>query len=201
MYGYRVSNPGLYIHIYIHIYTHIEPRWTTHNMDQFIESNVKSGLRPKEKKRVKREGGEPNVPAALVDPNSNPYSNPMTRLGELLLPWATILTDFKRYTSPSTVQSRQEQAQYYSKLRALPLIFESFRDYLDAWEPLIIEEIKTGVLNNMSARVHNITKSATQRFSCNVSESTQNFNACKLITLDCNFEVKLEQANNAASER
>ena len=87
-------------------------------------------------------GGGGGVQYAPLKPASQKYSaNSQDRFCELLLPWR-MLHEFS--------ESQQSQRRSGSDgSDSVPLCFESYDDYILAWEPLLMEEIKGGILSSL----------------------------------------------------
>ena len=164
---------------------------------------VASGKRPKEKKvntqlLSHQRPGTAASAARLSVIRPSQVTNPLNRLCELLLPWTSVAREFSNYTRGGG-EKTEESVEIYSNLRPLPNVFDTYDEYLTAWEPLVVEEIKSSVLNSMSARI-NAKGNQSHKFNCNIAEiSPQNGSCTHLVALDCNFDVQFESSNRQQS--
>lgn len=94
---------------------------------------VKSGLRPKvlDKKRDHDQSR-----SQLRNQNVASKHNPLDRLCELLLSWDII----SALSSPT--------ATNFVSINSLPSAFNDMKEYIEVWEPLIVEEIKANIISN-----------------------------------------------------
>ena len=85
---------------------------------------------------------------------SNPHrmptcSNTQDRLCELLLPWSIVEDITNNLSRKST------------HFPAIPIRYTTNREYVDNWEPLLIEEIRTNILNNIPTNTRDDRRSGT----------------------------------------
>lgn len=100
--------------------------------------------------------------------------NPLERLCDLLLPWS-FLCDYAKYSV------NKEKPQLSNTVEPIPIHFESYHHYIQAWTPLIIEEIKANLLANF--KLDSRSGSVTLNFGPEKKGSRSG-----VITLDCVFE-------------
>ena len=138
------------------------------------EASIKvvSGLRPKPR--------NPNRGTSDATPFQNKSSqntsvtcaNPMDRLCELLLDWR-ILEDIE-------LGKRKPDL---TDLVRLPNFYPTHQSYLASWEPLLIEEMKAGILSNLPLSTKRRSKCGTVLISTHESGSSRS----TLINLNCAF--------------
>lgn len=113
-------------------------------------TKVTSGLRRKKTDaqivdltsgHVSHESTRP-APVPTAAGNSRKYSvNPQDRICELLLPWR-LVDDHARSQS----RDRQQSGNQHSRI---PLNFPDYDDYIETWEPLLVEEIECSILKGL----------------------------------------------------
>lgn len=169
------------------------------------EANVKvfSGLRPKIRIGKKNEysadskslvsnqnradGSSSNGSSSML------CSNPLERLCELLLDWR-ILDDI------SSGRNTRTDNNTGSTFNLLPNSFLTCQEYVTAWEPLLIEEIKANVVSNSSLNKRNQPKYGTVTVSEQglgttrqqkpISNKQISDSSMSIINLNCNFTSK-----------
>ena len=72
------------------------------------------------------------------------HANPLERLCKLFLSWKILNSNKENDISESLLE------EVYN-LKHIPILFQSYQQYVDAFEPLIIEEMKAGILNNFKS--------------------------------------------------
>lgn len=164
------------------------------------ESNsVKSGWRNRAKRMKKDENlfddetiivssSDKNTTSTLIMSSSQAsyklsqfFGNPLDRLSTLLVKWnyideckALISQLWRNHDDSNNIAIEK-------KFEKLPYEFKDQIDYIRRWEPLIIEEIKAGVRNNIrNVNINGIGKVKVSLIESSVQSS--------LYTLDCIFE-------------
>eukprot|EP01038_Epipyxis_sp_PR26KG_P004254 gene4254-6033_t len=84
-------------------------------------------------------------------------SNPQERLCELLSTWKILISDNKQ-------------------LQSIPLKFQSLKEYISIWEPLLLDEIKANIKSNFLAKSTAQMQSFPLIFS--VTDASSNSNLC-----------------------
>ena len=140
-------------------------RITAPGMVDEASIRVVSGLRPKQRMQGKANSTDALVSSLLSGARRNQAqvcANPLDRMCELLLGWR-ILEDVGRGRSSKNTSS--------SDLERLPYTYPDYEAYLKSWEPLLIEEVKAGVLTNLPLNTKRLSKSGTAMISSQGSSS------------------------------
>ena len=73
------------------------------------------------------------------------YANPLERLCKLLLPWKIL--DLSSKENVLADSSGEVECTF----NHIPILFQTYQQYVDAFEPLMIEEMKAGILSNLKS--------------------------------------------------
>jgi len=152
---------------------------------------VISGLRPKgvSANTGKRQQAAPPSTTVPKRGRNRMCHNPLDRLCELLLPWRLL----DEMASPSSSSSARSDGggkerkkgdggggggggggeagslrvpSLSALTQALPTCFREFEDYVTAWEPLVIEEIKASVVTNVPMSTRKSERRGVVQVSC-----------------------------------
>ncbi len=132
-------------------------------MSNVSELKAVTGLR---RPAIKKE--KEKTETARISSNGVVCTSPFERLCELLAKW-DFLPDACRAV---TTKSKDMPVQFFEQI---PTMFPSFRKYIDTWEPLLFDEIKSNLLNNFSSRVRNNIRSKQFQFSLAEDQSKSNY--------------------------
>ena len=72
------------------------------------------------------------------------HANPLERLCKLLLPWKILDSSKEKVLSETSVEEEKN-------FNHIPILFQTYQQYTDAFEPLMIEEMKAGILSNLKS--------------------------------------------------
>ena len=84
-------------------------------------------------------GRRPKISALSVQ-----NANPLERLCKLLLPWKILDSSKEKVLSETSVEEEKN-------FNHIPILFQTYQQYTDAFEPLMIEEMKAGILSNLKS--------------------------------------------------
>ena len=167
-------------------------RLTAPSMIEEASKTVTSGLRPKARISKKTTDSVSTVSAQpqLQQYSTRPVScsNPLDRLCALLLGWQ-ILDDVGKERSSNSV--------FDSNYVPLPTCYETYQQYLRCWEPMLIEEIKAGILSNLPLS----TKRQSKCGIAMVSVQGMSLPSSILINLNCVFNENIVKTDEASTGR
>jgi hypothetical protein len=106
--------------------------------------------------------------------------NPLERLAERLLDW-NVLQEAAINASPKSVDDVYEHPPVTS-LAKLPEVYKSFDEYVEAWEPPMIADMRSGVVSKFFTLVN---ESARGPVTCTASKVP--VEGAAVLSLDCSF--------------
>ena len=149
-------------------------------MDRLNTANLGQGLRPKSGGLKVRSGkpfqGGHSVPRA---------GNPLDQLCCQLLNWN--IMEYVSKSSTSSNRDRQMELIPNCEVKMLPDVYESYEQYVEAWEPLMVKEIQESVASKLLSKIEASTNSGV--FHCSQAEAATDAESSELVQLDCNFYV------------
>jgi hypothetical protein len=174
---------------------------------------VVSGWRPKIKSKpnapvtITCEGSPfPPTPATSRQasiktvPNTNTHngrtislSNPLDRLCELLLPWP-IIDDIVRQSRDHDFPGNRDVNDTDNSSLVLPDTFTDCMQYVEMWEPLVIDEIKASVLSSLPQNTRDPQRRGTVDVAC--LEDSRN---SSLVRLECAFTDSRQDVSSSES--
>lgn len=167
-------------------------RLTAPSMLDEASKTATSGLRPKAKINKKATDfistnyaqSQSKQPAM----RSISCSNPLDKLCALLLGWQ-ILDDVGKERSSISLCD--------SNYAPLPTSYENFLQYLACWEPMLVEEIKAGILSNLPLS----TKRQSKCGIAMVSVQGVSLPSSILINLSCVFNENISKGDGPSTGR
>jgi hypothetical protein len=167
---------------------------TAPSMIDEAKVKVVSGLRPKPKAGSK--SAAPQSAAASQTLHKGPakvqsYANPLDRLCELLLDWR-ILDDIGRGR-----ERERDSTSARTECAKLPNSYATHQQYLTSWEPLLIQEIKAGILSNLPLSTKRASKCGTAMISAQDSSRTNS----TVINLNCVFSKNATETETMSSKQ
>lgn len=168
-------------------------RVTAPSMIDEAKVKVVSGLRPKPKagnKSVASNGAAASQIHVKGPAKEQLYANPLDRLCELLLDWR-ILDDIGkgRERDREAVAARPEYAK-------LPDCYMTYQHYLTSWEPLLMQEIKAGILSNLPLSTKRLSKCGTATISAQDSNRT----SATVVNLSCVFAKNVTESETTSKQ-
>lgn len=169
-------------------------RVTAPSMIDEAKVKIVSGLRPKPKagsKSVTSQSFAMTQPLLKGQSKAQLYANPLDRLCELLLDWR-ILEDIRkgRERERNSTSARTEYAK-------LPNSYATYQQYLTYWEPLLLQEIKAGILSNLPLSTKRLSKCGTAMISAQDSCRTSS----TVINLNCVFTKNATETETTSSKQ
>lgn len=101
--------------------------------------------------------------------------NPLERICQLLLPW-TILESCREKNV------NEKRSKIESDFATVPVVFGSFKQYVDSLEPLLIEEIKACIISGLDSRA--VTSTTCQFSVADIHEKESD-----LTVLETDFKI------------
>jgi hypothetical protein len=169
-------------------------RVTAPSMIDEAKVKVVSGLRPKPKagsKSVAPQSAATTLTLHKGAAKAQLYANPLDRLCELLLDWR-ILEDVRkgRERERDSTSARKDNVK-------LPNCYATHQQYLTSWEPLLIQEIKAGILSNLPLSTKRSSKCGTAMISAQDSSQTSS----TVINLNCVFSKNAMETETTSSKQ
>ena len=107
--------------------------------------------------------------------------NPLKLFSENILDW-NLLDNAVKYINPGNIDEEYENG-IHTDLKLLPDVYNSFADYLGAWEPVMIHDIQEGTASKF---VELIASSTNGEVVCTTSIEPAAEDS-KITVLECSF--------------